>query len=417
MPIRVLHLSTYDSNGGAARAAYSLHRAILDEGIDSTMVVGAKATSDPTVRAVNSARFRAARLADRQLCRLQQSPTKTWRSPARFSGLSAQEINNSNADIVHLHWVTDGFLSIEEIGKVRKPLVWSMYDMWPLTGTEHYASDTPKARWRVGFTTSSRPKSSGGLDLERWAFKRKAQNWGLHRPIHMIPASTWLACATKSSSLMGEWPVTRIPHLVNTDIFAPLQAWEARHSLGLPQAQTVTFLASAGIADERKGWDLLEKVLPQVLDSHPSLQVVVVGPPPDGERRRRAEQLARAPIHWMGTANTNHKLRLLYAAGDVTAVPSREDNMPLTAMEAQSCGRPVVGFNVGGLPDIVDSSVTGVLVPPSDVNALADGLRQAMASEQSTGAYGIAARKRATQIWSGPVVVAQYLDVYQRILL
>lgn len=417
MPPRVLHLSTYDSNGGAARAAYTLHKAMVTEGINSVMLVGSKATADPTVRQVNSTRFRAARLADQQLWRLQRSAIETWRSPARFSAVSAQEINKSGADIVHLHWVTDGFLSIEELGRIRKPLVWSMYDMWPFTGTEHYSPDRPDARWRSGFTAKNRARGDGGWDLERWAFKRKLRHWGRHGSIHMVPASTWLADATETSALMNDWPVTRIPHLVDTDVFTPIDAKEARSSLGLPQAPTVTFLASAGIDDERKGWDLLEKALPHVLPSHPNLQVVVVGPPPQLDRKQRAEQLAAVPIHWYGFASNNLELRLLYAAGDVTAVPSREDNMPLTAMEAQSCGRPVVGFHVGGLPDVVDSGTTGVLAPALDVTALADGLCQAISAEQSSETFGISARQRALSTWSQKVVVDQYLELYRGTLM
>ena len=123
MAPKVLHLSTYATNGGAARAATTLHEAMLAQGLESEMWTA------------RGAKFKRAQFLDRQLWRLQSSPVKTWRSPARFSSLTAKEINASDADIVNLHWVTDGFLSTEEIGKIEKPIVWSMYDMWPFSGT------------------------------------------------------------------------------------------------------------------------------------------------------------------------------------------------------------------------------------------------------------------------------------------
>ena len=400
MALKVLHLSTYATNGGAARAASALNRAMQQQGIDSRLITA------------HGPRFAAARTLDRQLWRLQRSPTQTWRSPARFASLTASEINQSSADVINLHWVTDGFLSIEEIGKITKPMVWSMYDMWPFTGTEHYGADTPDARWRTGYTTDNRPTDESGLDIDRWTYERKERLWRQHPPIHMVPASSWLEDATKASALMHDWPVTRIPHVIDTEVFTPMDAVAARKLLGLPQAPTITFLASAGIDDARKGWDLLEQALPIAKERHPTLQVIVVGPLPDEARRRQAEQVAQVPIHWHGMANDSSELRVLYAAGDVTAVPSRDDNMPLTAMEAQTCGRPVVGFAIGGLPDIVDHGRTGWLAGPGESAGLAGTLSRALSSQTA----GDAALTRAHETWSPSAVIPVYRHVYETVM-
>ena len=409
MALKVLHLSTYDANGGAARAAYALHRAMLSQSLDSRMLVARKGSTDPTVTPGNENRFRVASELDRRLWRLQRSPVETWRSPARFTSLTAGQINRSGADIVNLHWVTDGFLSIEEIGKIEKPVVWSMYDMWPFTGTEHYGTDTADARWRTGYTKANRPSNEHGVDLDRWTYERKRRHWPPNGvPIHMIPASSWLEQATRSSALMGDWPIARIPHVVDTDVFAPMNQREARQHLGLPQDRpTIVFLASAGVGDRRKGWDLLEQAMPEVAKQHPNLQIVVVGPVPDEVARMRAEQATQATIHWHGSVSTSEQLRTLYSAADVTAVPSREDNMPLTAMEAQSCGCPVVGFEIGGLPDIVEHNVTGYLAKPEDTDDLSEGLNQALDAEMRQ-----AARSRALQTWSPSTVVPAYASIY-----
>jgi glycosyltransferase involved in cell wall biosynthesis len=403
MAPKVLHLSTYATNGGAARAATALHEAMLAHGVESEMWTA------------HGSRFKRAQFLDRQIWRLQSSPVKTWRSPARFGSLSAREINASDADIVNLHWVTDGFLSIEEIGKIEKPIVWSMYDMWPFSGTEHYGTDAHDARWRAGYTRRNRPSNESGLDMDHWSFDRKRRSWG-HQTLWMVPASEWLAEDTKGSALLRTQPVTRIPHVVDTSIFAPMERAEARAALVLPPGPVVLFLASAGIGDERKGWDLLEPALMQARHDHPSLQVLVVGPKPDEQSRVAVEARMAAPIRWHGPVATSDQLRTLYSASDVVAVPSREDNMPLTAMEAHACGRPVVGFHVGGLPDIVDHEVTGHLARPFDSVDFAAGL--CLLLERSTTGNDLAheARARALQVWSPDVVVPAYLSIYETAL-
>ena len=382
---------------------------MVDHGVASRMQVARKETTDATVVAGNPMRFRLASELDRRLWRLQRSPVITWRSPARFGSMNTAAINRSGADVVNLHWITDGFLSIEAIGRIELPIVWSMYDMWPFAGSEHYGTDTPDARWRTGYTPVNRPSAESGFDLDRWTFERKQQHWTT--PMHMVPASSWLTDATRSSALMRGWPVTRIPHVVDTELFAPMDRAQARRALGLDEeAPTVVFLASAGIGDARKGWDLLAQALG--LLRHPQLQVVVVGPQPDEGERSQAEQQTGARIHWHGVATTSAEVRLLHCAGDVTAVPSREDNLPLTALEAHACGRPIVAFALGGLPDIVESGASGHLAAPFDTADLAAGL-QAMLDDAANGAAaGKRARERALAGWSPQAVVPAYLDVY-----
>ena len=410
MALKVLHLSTYDANGGAARAAYALHRAMLSQGLDSRMLVGRRQTDDPTVQHGDRNRFTLASELDRRLWQLQQSPNKTWRSPARFGSLTAERINSSGADVVNLHWVTDGFLSIETIAKITKPIVWSMYDMWPFAGTEHYGADTPTARWRTGYTKENRPEGESGFDLDRWTYRRKQRHW--RAPMHMVPASTWLEQSVNASALMGDWPTTRIPHVIDTDHFTPMDMREARQQLRLPQDRTlVLFLASAGIGDRRKGWDLLEPALVQAKRAHADLEVVVVGPVPNEHLRQEAERNAGVRIHWHGSVGTSQALRTLYCAANLTAVPSREDNMPLTAMEAQSCGRPVVAFNLGGLPDIVEHRTTGYLAEPSNADDLARALLHTL-DPQTQQLMAGEARARALATWSPQAVVPQYEVLY-----
>lgn len=392
-----------------------MHSAELAHGIDSSLHVACESTTTFPVTNANPILWHAARLCDRQLWRLQRSPRDTWRSPALFGCVTAEWINAYPCDVVNLHWITNGFMSVETVGRITKPIVWSMYDMWPFTGTEHYAPDGPQARWIKGYSPSNRPHDESGIDLDRWTFERKERHWSpLRDSVTMLPASTWLESMVRQSALMGGWRVERIPHVVDTSVFAPSDRRQSRSSLGLkilPESKTVLFLASGGITDPRKGWDLLEQACAAPEISDVPLTIIIVGPRPSKEA---AEHIARHVGHrliWYGQVTSSSDLRALYCAADVVAVPSRQDNMPLTAMEAQSCNIPVAGFAVGGLPDIVMDGETGALSSDVSARGLAEALRVCLSRD-----FGSAPRERALRTWAPDIVVEKYRQLYASML-
>jgi glycosyltransferase involved in cell wall biosynthesis len=390
---KVLHLSTYDAHGGAARAAVAIHKSLHIAGVDSRMQIAQ----------ADSLKFKLAKEADRRLWKLQKSETLTWRSPARFGSLGAKEINNSGADIVHLHWVTDGFLTIETIGQITKPIVWSLCDAWAFSGAEHYATEVSRTRSVQGYDKTIRNPKDSGFDLDRWTWNRKQSNWT--EPMHLLPASTWLTQATQESALMGDWPITRIPHIVDTNLFTS-DTEKTRNG----EQPVVLFLASAGVHDTRKGADLLIGALKDPAINQ-RLKVVIVGPRPTPQEEQQITSSVNHDIIFHGEARGDQELINLYSKADITVVPSREDNMPITAMESQSCGTPVVGFRIGGLPDIVNPTTSGYLAEPENTQDLAQGIMQVLNQNlrEST-------RQHALATWSPDVVVPQLLAVYESAL-
>lgn len=387
--MKVLHLSTGGS-GGAARAARTLHAALLEAGVDSLLW-----------EAGTGLRRRLAARADRALWSLQRSPVRTWRSPGLFGSIPATRIDAIGADVVNLHWVTDGYLSIRTIGTLKTPVAWSMVDLWPIAATEHYPPDTPRARWRTGYVKGNRLPGESGFDLDRWTWNRKSRRWS--RPPHLVPASRWLEACVRDSALASEWPATRIPHAVDTRRFSPMNREAARSLLGLPRdTQLVAFLSSAGTADARKGWDLLERALMRIRSDGIDASAVVAGP---------VTSELHVPAHPLGEIRDDETLMALYSAVDVVCVPSRDDTMPLVAMEAQSCGTPVVAFAIGGLPDIVIDGETGRLARPFEV----DGLADALAGSLSCSLDRDAIRRHAESTWSPMVVAEAYRRLYEGI--
>ena len=396
--LRVLHLSTYSSGGGAARAAFALHQAQRHRGLDTGFISG------------HDWRFFVSRAMERRLRQLQHSPVKTWRSVARFGSLDAGRINRSNADIVNLHWVTDGFLSVEEIGRIDKPVVWTMHDMWPFTGTEHYTPEEPTpTRWQEGYRTDNRLPGESGPDLDRWTWDRKRKSWTTSP--HLVPVSRWLADAAGASTLAAAWPVTVIPNVMNTQVFQSGDRDQARRTLQLSNAPLIAFTASAGISDARKGWDNLAAALPLVRQEFPDIQVMVIG-----HSSARDQEQVKEGVVWVGPVTDDQVMATWLQAADVIAVPSTADNLPMTACEAQCVGKPVVAFNVGGLSDTVEHDVTGYLARPHDTTDLAEGLVRALRDAQGANVWGHNAVRRAQAQWDPDVVVDQYRALYERIL-
>jgi glycosyltransferase involved in cell wall biosynthesis len=390
---KILHLSTYGAQGGAARAALAIHNSLQSATIDSRML---------TAQAGNL-RFKLAKEADRRLWGLQKSETLTWRSPARFGSISAKEINNSGADIIHLHWVTDGFLTIESIGQIKKPIVWSLCDAWAFSGSEHYGTEVSRTRSAKGYERGNRNPEDSRFDLDRWTWNRKKAKW--QTPMLLLPASHWLTQATKASNLMGHWPITQIPHIVDTNVFINSDRGPVNG-----QQPIILFLASAGIHDTRKGADLLIEALQNPAITQ-RLRVVIVGPRPTRDEERQLTAKLKHDLVFYGEARSEQELVKLYSNADLTVVPSREDNMPIAAMESQSCGTPVVGFRIGGLPDIVEPGVSGYLAEPENTQDLAQGIVQVLSCHLRDST-----RQHAKSTWSPKVIVPQLLAVYESAL-
>jgi glycosyltransferase involved in cell wall biosynthesis len=411
--MKVFQISHSDIEGGAFRAAYRIHHALRDSGIDSHMLVNVATSGDWTVQgptgqiAKMSVRIRP-RLA-KPLCQLLHTGNAYGHSPAVVPSRWPQRLNNSDADVVHLHWVQGEMLSIADIARIRKPIVWTLHDMWAFCGAEHYTTDQ---RWRDGYRRDNRPTHESGLDLNRYIWQRKRKLW--RQPKQIVCPSQWLADCVRISDLMHEWPVAIVPYPVNLQYWQPIDQRLARVLLGLPQdCPLLLFGALGGGKNSRKGGDLLFSALSQlrIEPSLQDLQLVIFGQRPP----QSPTQLA-FPVHYVGHLHDDLSLRALYSAADVMVVPSRQDNLPNTGIEAHACGTPVVAFNTGGLSDIVDDRVTGALAEPFQPESLAEAIRWVLEDPLRRLALGAAARDRAERLWAPERVAGLYAEVYGRVM-
>ncbi len=409
--MKPLLLSQSDSSGGAARAALRLHKALLKSGTDSRMRVGVRNSDLATVEGPTGKLAKAIGVVRPHfgglLMHLQKSPNRVLHSPTVLPSGLVTSLSASTADVINLQWINNEFLAIEEIGRLRKPIVWTLHDMWAFCGAEHYAPDDMDARWRRGYLRGNRPDGHHGLDVDRWTWARKRRAW--HHRMHLVAPSRWLFECIRGSALLNENPVRVIPNALDMGQFQPWPKGLARQVLGLPpDPRLVIFGALGGGADPRKGWDLLQAALARIASQIPGIEAVVFGQ----SEPANSPQLG-LPMHWLGHLNDDATLALAYSAADLMVVPSRQDNLPQAGTEAQACGCPVVAFNCTGLPDVVADRQTGYLAEPYDPEDLTNGMRWILEDRDRHGQLSAAARARAVALWAEEVVVSQYLGVYR----
>ena len=413
--MKAWQISRDDNTGGASRAAYRLHVALTLTGIESRMRVLNRETPNDLVFAGRAPRQFAQRVRSRIERLLRDRALKKFSTDNpilhSFGNESAglvDELNASDADVLNLHWIAE-LLSIEDIGRLRKPLVWTLHDMWAFCGGEHVVPDDANARFRVGYLPDNRASGERGPDLNRMAWEAKRRAWA-QQQFTIVTPGHWMARCVRESVLFRDTPVHVIPNpLEMTELWRPIPQRFARESLGLDPDKQFVLAGSAGGMPHLKGEDLLRKCMEQVWVATPGKAELLVF----GQNRPANAAEWPCPVHWLGPVRDDHTLAMLYSAADVTVVPSRQDNLPNTAIESHACGTPVVAFTIGGLPDIVTPGETGWLASPFDTEDLARGVTWVLGDAARWSALSRAARASAMAKYAPQVIAAQYLSVYE----
>lgn len=413
--MKVSSISYSDNSGGAAKAAYRLHQALLQKKgeLEPIMHVVEKTTGDWTVIQPFGSGFKMVnrikvKVAD-YVGRLQKTSNKILHSFALFSSRFRAYINEQNADLVHLHWVNSEMLSVSDIAKIRKPLVWTLHDMWAICGAEHVAYDR---RWSEGYSSKNRPLTDCGVDLNKFCWLRKKKKWS--KPIQIVTPSRWLAQCINESALMKGWPVTVIPNPIDTQKWTSIDKQTAREILGLPITKKIIGFGTSFAGNQpHKGFDLLLEALKVFLmnNSAEEYEFVVFG-----DHEPRSGNDFGFQLHYCGYVNDDISLRVIYSALDVLVIPSRIDNFPNAGVEAHSCGLPVIAFDVCGLKDIVSHMETGYLARPFDVNDLAYGIEWFFSVPYVSKKLSVAARLKATTLWDSKIVAAMYIEIYKKVI-
>jgi glycosyltransferase involved in cell wall biosynthesis len=418
-PPAVLHLSTYDGLGGAARAAYRLHAGLRGIGVASRMLVRHKASDDPDVllattqpeAAWHRGWRKAAPYLDDLPRHLLRTDNPTPISPAWLASAAATDANRAAPTIVNLHWICGGFVAPENLPRLRAPIVWTLHDQWAFCGGEHYTGQD--RRFADGYRSDNRPKDEGGIDVNRWIWARKRRAYRRIGRLVAVAPSRWLADLAHKSVLLRERRIEYIPYGVDASRFHPIERDVARRLLNLPAGRRlVLFGAFGGINNPRKGFDLLAAALRRLVAEGKAndLELVIFGSGAEG-----APVDVGVPARSLGMLHDDISLALVYAAADIYVAAATADNLPLTVMEAMACGTPVVGVAVGGMADLVHDGETGRLIPHRDPDALAGAIDWMFDAPSRCRDLGAAARGLIEREFTLERQAERYVALYREL--
>lgn len=411
--MKVLIVNSMDIVGGAARAAYRLHRSLLDEGIHSQMLVQQKSGDDFSVigpaTKIKRGLGKIRPALDALPLRGYPNRSKTPFSPAwvPFSHI-VNQINALDPDIVHLHWVAGGMMRVEDIARIKAPVVWSLHDMWAFTGGCHYDESCGAFRKICGSCKVLASNVSNDLSREVFTRKRKAF---LEKPdITVVGLSRWLADEASSSALFATNKVVNLPNPIDVNIFSPFNRLKARELLNLPEDRKLILFGAMGAAsDPRKGFPELRRALEHLTTPDAELVVFGASQPQEGAAFNQK-------AHYLGRLYDDVTLRVLYSAADVMVVPSLQENLSNAIMESLACGTPVVGFDIGGNSDLIDHNTNGYLAEPFDINDLAQGIDWVLDTADHE-ILSTNARNKVLHEFDSKVVAPKYIELYRSVLV
>ena len=417
--MRVLIVNTSEKTGGAAVAANRLMEALKNNGVKAKMLVRDKETDHITVAAVPHPllmqwRFLWERLVIFANNRL--SRNHLFEMDIANAGADITRLREfREADVIHLSWVNQGMLSLPGIRKILdsdKPVVWTMHDAWPATAICHYPRECDKYQSRC-HNCPLLPGGGGQHDLaaRTWARKKRTMEG---RNIHFVACSRWLEAKAKQSALLTGQSITSIPNPIDSRTFCPADRREARMAAGLPLDKRVVLFVSQRVTDSRKGMGYFTEAMNTLAGNNPELAgetcVAVLG----GHAEEVAEGL-RLPTFPLGYVSDERHIVDIYNSADVFVLPSLEDNLPNTIMEAMACGVPCVGFDTGGIPEMIDHRKNGYVAAYKDAADLAEGIRWVLA-EADRDALGRDARRKVAACYSQNAVAMKYIEVYNQAL-
>jgi glycosyltransferase involved in cell wall biosynthesis len=419
--VKVLHINTSDTAGGAAVAAVRLLKALRALGTEAQMLtLEATAGGEGIVPLIHGPLQKPGKMVRFLAEAFSHAPQESGRvhrfafSPGRFGYDISRHPLVRQADVLHLHWINQGFISLStllQLVKLGKPIVWTLHDMWPFTGGCHYSGEC--LRFVAGCGQCPLLKRSGENDASSRQHAKK-------RIIFKDARVVWVGCSQWMSDQVGRSGVIKaqlghdirsVFNPIDTHLFSPGSREEARQVFHLPPKKKLLLFGAANVNDPRKGIGHLVQALHQLNRLAPSLrqelELVVFG-------KNACKLKLEVPyvVNPVNFVETQEKMAQLYRAANVFVLPSLQDNLPNTVMESLACGTPVSAFRVGGVPEMVEHLERGSLAPLGDDAALAKGLNYLLTSPGSEERQANA-RSFVEKNCAPEVVARQYLEIYQ----
>lgn len=415
--MRVLIVNTSERAGGAAVASSRLMDALNNNGVKAKMLVMNKETDSITVVGMGGSLHKRLHFLWERWC-------VYWHLHFKRDHLFELDLANcgsditrlpefKEADVIHLAWINQGFISLGGIRKIvrsGKPVVWTMHDLWPATGICH-ATLGCMAYKGVCHNCQYLPGHGSANDLSTRQFNRKKKLYR-NSGIHFVACSKWLGDQARQSSLLAGLQVAVIPNPIDTHIFYKKDKAAARLHSTLPADKRIILFVSQRVTLERKGIAYFTEAIDQLVGQYPQMRrdtvVAILG----GHADEVAGRLA-LPSYPLGYVSNERQIVDIYNSADVFVIPSLDENLPNTIMEAMACGVPSVGFKVGGIPEMIDHQRNGYLARYKDAGDLAAGIHWVL-DEADREALGRQCLQKVAAKYSQRSVAMRYIEVYNQ---
>ncbi len=412
--MKIILINTNDIEGGAAIAAYRLLKGLQQSRIEAQMLVQSKKSDDYSVIGPQTkwqkifGKF--THTLDSIPLRFYKQRKKIIFSPAFLPDNINKKIQDINPDIIHLHWIASGFIRIETLAKINKPIVWTLHDSWAFTGGCHIPFDCKKYTGSCGQCPVLNSNKKNDLSYKIW--ERKEKSWK-NLDLTIVTPSSWLGECAKKSSLFCKTQIEVIPNGIDLNRFKPIDKNIAKDILCLPKdKKMILFGAMSAINDQNKGFHLLKQVFKKFqLIGNKNIEFVIFG-----SSKPRDEENLGFKTHYLGRLNDEISLAVVYSAADTMIIPSIQEAFGQTASESMSCGTPVVAFGTTGLLDIVDHQINGYLAEPFDTTDLAYGIKWVLEDSIRWKQLNQNAREKVIKEFDIIKVAKRYIDLYKDVI-
>lgn len=413
--MKILLVNTSENTGGAAVAANRLREALSNSGVKAKMMVREKKSDDFSVVVVGSKVGNFLRFCYERfviwLCNL----LSRWNLFAVSIANTGIDITRTRefreADLIHLHWINHGMLSLKGIRKILdsgKPVVWTMHDMWPATAICHHAHECENYQSECENCPFLRFPSRHDLAHRVW--KRKIQLFQ-NRQVQFVAVSRWLAEKARQSKIIGNQSITTIPNSLTLSKFPLLDRQQCREKLKISASHVLVF-GAARIDDPIKGFNFLTDALNIVVERgkipRNDLHLLLFG------GFRDPKTLEKLPVShtYFHYIDNEKQLSEIYSAADTVVSSSRYETFGQTLIEAQACGCVSVSFDGSGQADIIRHLDNGFLAERLSAESLADGIEWAITSPHDRQKL----RDDIARRFADHAVAAQYVELYQKVL-
>tara|TARA_B100001964_G_C14195680_1_gene583206 strand:+ start:83 stop:1330 length:1248 start_codon:yes stop_codon:yes gene_type:complete len=415
--MKVLHLNFYDIEGGTGLAVYRLHSLLKkNNSIDSNILVFSKQQKEANDIISFPTNFnKLSNKIKRKFCfnltKFQKIYSKSTHSLNIFDSGIIKKINKIKPDIVHLHWINNEFISINEIKKINQPIVWTFHDMWPFCGAEHY---TFEKRFIEGYLKENKPKENTGIDLNKFIWNLKKKNWK-SKSFEIVCVSEWLSKQVLNSELFKDYSINTIAPPLDFSKWKDIDKHEARKKLNLDVSKTyLLFGAAGGTKDRRKGFDLLIDSLNQKLSKDKKIHLLLFGRTFQKDLDNlNLPKTNFGPIRY----DDYEKLSLIYSASNLTLLPSKLEAFGQVGTESLACKTPIVTFKNSGPEDMVEHKKNGYLANYLDKKDFLNGIDWYLnLSETEIAKVNNYSREFVLKKFSEEEILNKYLKIYNNLI-